>query len=229
MPDPRLELARELERMDEAVAATLDELDELAREVEAVRLDAQELEASTVRLPEERSVAEAALREAEQARDRAAGDLEQAEAAAAAAQDEESERESRRTLVRARDRLHVAERKADEARAGVERLAQRTEALAAERSPLERRARELAEAVRRRPRLADEVPDVPAAGFAGAAEWASRARASLFVARGQLTAERDAVIRQANELAAAVVGEPLTAATTAIVARRVERELNPSE
>ena len=53
-------------------------------------------------------------------------------------------------------------------------------------------------------------------------EWAGRARAALFVARGGLAAERDAVVRQANELGALVLGEPLTAGGPASVARRIE-------
>jgi hypothetical protein len=51
------------------------------------------------------------------------------------------------------------------------------------------------------------------------------ARASLFVARGQVAAEREAVIRQANELGAVALGEPLTSASAAVVTRRVERAL----
>ena len=55
------------------------------------------------------------------------------------------------------------------------------------------------------------------------ATWATEARAALFVARGRLAAERDAVIRQANELAALVLGEPLSVQSAGLVARRVEQ------
>ena len=55
--------------------------------------------------------------------------------------------------------------------------------------------------------------------------WSEIARASLFVARGQLSAEREAVIRQANELGALALGEPLSAMGTGALARRVEQAL----
>jgi hypothetical protein len=53
------------------------------------------------------------------------------------------------------------------------------------------------------------------------AEWASRAHAELFVAAGQLDAQRDRVIREANELATMLLGEPTYGATVAQLAQRV--------
>jgi hypothetical protein len=47
----------------------------------------------------------------------------------------------------------------------------------------------------------------------------------LLVARSQLAAERDAVLRQANELGAVLLGEALPPTSAAAVARRVEAEL----
>ena len=55
--------------------------------------------------------------------------------------------------------------------------------------------------------------------------WTEVARASLFVARGQLSIEREAVIRQANELGAVALGEPLSSMGTGALTRRVERAL----
>jgi hypothetical protein len=49
------------------------------------------------------------------------------------------------------------------------------------------------------------------------------AGAALFVARGSVAAERDAVIRQANELASAMLGEPVAAGSVAVVRRQLER------
>jgi hypothetical protein len=57
------------------------------------------------------------------------------------------------------------------------------------------------------------------------AEWGTRARAALLVARSQLASERDAVVRQANELGASVLGEPLPALSAGEIARRVEGTL----
>jgi len=55
--------------------------------------------------------------------------------------------------------------------------------------------------------------------------WTEVARASLFVASGQLSAEWEAIIRQANELGALTLGEPLSAMGTGALTRRVEQAL----
>ncbi|MDQ3891244.1 MAG: hypothetical protein M3312_11945, partial [Actinomycetota bacterium] len=73
-----------------------------------------------------------------------------------------------------------------------------------------------------RPQLAEHGGAAPGPGLAGVSTWATSARAALFVARGGLVSEREAVIRQANELGALVLGEPLTSATPSLVARRIE-------
>ena len=66
---------------------------------------------------------------------------------------------------------------------------------------------------------------MPGPGTTGIAEWGTRARAALLVARSQLATERDAIVRQANELGAVVLGQTLPPLGAAAVARRVEREL----
>jgi hypothetical protein len=226
MADPEGVLAflQELEVADEEVGARLEELDELARETEAVRSTALELEAFEARLPSER--------------ERVAGELEQAEEDAAAARDalaaaekamqaatDDREADSGHFLVRARDRLAVAERRrseADGARRDLEVLAGAAEEEARE---LERKARVLAGTLRGQPRLAEDAGADPGPGFAGIAGWGETARASLFVARGQAAAEREAIIRQANEVAALALGEPLSSLGAARVAQRVEEKL----
>jgi hypothetical protein len=138
--------------------------------------------------------------------------------------DRDREREERRNTVRLRDHLHVARRKAQEARATAAELEEQARTVVGERERLEGRARELVSTLRERPRLAKEAGEQVGPGLSGIAEWATNARAALLVARTQLAGERDAVIRQANELAAVVVGEPI-AGGTAVVARRVESAL----
>ena len=54
-------------------------------------------------------------------------------------------------------------------------------------------------------------------------EWASSKHAELFVALGQLDTQRERVIREANELATALLGEPTFGSTPAQVLERVER------
>ena len=228
MPDRRLAFIRELERADEAAAAVLTELDELYAACEAVRERALELEAFFVRLPAERAAAALAVEQARTGAEerRAAAERARAELQAAqAAGDDERLAAARRFDVRARDALRTAERLLREAEEQAAQLEARGEAADAETAELARRAGELAAALAERPRLALEAGAPPGEGLAGLAEWGTRARAALLVARGQLAAERDAVVRQANELGALVLGEPLTATSAAGVARRLEREL----
>jgi hypothetical protein len=78
-------------------------------------------------------------------------------------------------------------------------------------------------------RLTRELPELESRARAMGAtdddtvEWASRKHAELFVALGQLDTQRERVIREANELATAVLGEPTFGSTPAQVLERVER------
>jgi hypothetical protein len=226
--DARLAFIRELERADEEVGALLAELDELYAATEAVKSRALELEAFEARLPAARAAAATALeetrREAGAAREtaaRAAGELRVAEEAG----DAERLAAARRFDVRARDSLAVAERRVEDAAEDARRLEAEAAAAAHDVPAVEKRAGELAAALSHRPRLAAEAGAKPSSGLQGVSDWAGRARAALLVARNSLAAERDAVIRQANELGSLVLGEPLAPVATATVARRVEREL----
>jgi hypothetical protein len=226
MPDPRtLAFLRELERADEEVAATLAELDDLAREVDGVRARAMELEAFLVLLPAERSRLDGAADRAEQYVDSARQELVAAEQELGEAErrkDESRAAAARHHVVRAWDAFHMADRRLTEVSAERREVEAAAEAAARETSELDERARRFAVSLRDRPRLAEQAGGQPAPGLAGAAEWASGARATLVVARSSLTAERDAVIRQANELGALVLGEPVLASSPAEIARRVE-------
>jgi hypothetical protein len=226
--DQRVAFLRELERADEAASAVLAELDELARDIEMLRTRALELEAFLARLPAERDRFAEAIDAAEREETVARDALAAAEDELAAAE-REGKRErlaaARRTEVRTRDALHGVERRLTELRTRSARLEEEAQEATRETPRLEERARALAEALRGRPRLAERVGARPAAGLAGITDWAANALAALFVARGGLAAERDAVIRQANELGALVLGEPLSAASASSVARRVERAL----
>ena len=224
MSDDRLDLLRELERADEAVAAELTEVDELYAAVEELRGRALELAELLASLPERRAAAAEAVRESELGLAEARAAAEQAAAALAQA-DEEHLAEARRRELAARDSLHVAERLAAAARREAADLEARAEAAESETRALEARAAELAEALARRPRLAGEAVGAPGTGTEGVAEWGTRARAALLVARSQLAAERDALVRQAHELAAAVLGEPLPPLGAHEVARRVDGAL----
>ena len=228
MDDRRLAFLRELEQADEAVSVVLTELDELYAACERVRERALELEVFASRLPDTRVATARTLEESRRTAEEARAAHGQArEELRAAEEQDDAERlgAARRFELRTRDALAGAERRVRAAEAEAARL--EDEAAAAEREGEEvgERAAELAAALRERPRLAMDAGELRETGLAGIAEWGTRARAALLVARGQLASERDAVIRQANELGALVLGEPLTAKSASGVARQVEREL----
>jgi hypothetical protein len=176
--------------------------------VERIRERSVELEAVRIRLPAERERVAVALRMAE----REVGDR---RAALAAAEPENEQR--------AKDALRIAERRLRSAQDAVRRLEEEEVTAEREAAELEAMARELATALRNRPGLAEGAGKDPAAGLEGISRWATEARAALFVARGTLARQREALIRQANELGTAVLGEPLTAQSPSAVARRIER------
>lgn len=228
MTDARLHLIRELKRADEEVAAVLAELDELYAATEAIRERTLDLEAFFARLPSARAAAAQAVEKAEldvvaaeETLERAAADLREAEQAG------EAERlaAARRFHIRARDSLAMTRRRHDEALAARERLDAEAAEAEHEGAELAARAGELAAALRERPRLAPDAGAEPGGNLEDLSAWAAGARAALLVARSSLAAERDAVIRQANELGSLVLGEPLALGATSPVARRVERAL----
>lgn len=227
MPDEgTLAFLDELARADSEVAATLAELDEIAADVEALRVDALELETFFVRLPAERARLEAKRVEVTQRLNEAERELSKAEQQPETAE-EGANRErlaaAQRFVVSPQDAYGMASRGAREVRNEVESLESDAVAAARESDGLLGRAAQLAHELRERPRLASTAADPPLGGLEAVAEWAASARAALFVARGSLAAERDALVRQASELGALVLGESVVAGGAAGVARRVRR------
>jgi hypothetical protein len=221
----QLALLRELVSTDNALSAELEALDRAAAEVAEIRARADELTALLGRADGERARLEGELGEAERDRDeRAVAASDAAAQLAAAEQKGDAERlaAARRFDVRARDALSVAERRARAAADALASFDDRVERAKQDVPSVERRAADIASSLRGRPRIAEQASRAPGPGLAGVAEWASVARAALVVARTSVAGEREAVIRQANELGSAVLGEPLVASSTAVVARRVE-------
>jgi chromosome segregation ATPase len=218
---------RELERADSVAAATLGELEGLASEVEQVRRRALELDGFLSRLPAERDRADEALAEAERAGAEARRGLEAAErevAEAEAGDDPRRLADAGHRLERARDHLHMLERRVEDAERNRAALEEEARSATRETEELGTAARRLAAELSDRPGLGEEAGREPAPSLPGIAEWASAARAALFVARASLANERDALVRQANELAAAVFGEPFGAVPPEQIVRRLEHD-----
>jgi chromosome segregation ATPase len=212
-----LTFAEELERRDADVAQALTGVERLQTDVEELRAHASAAGAFLDVLPTALAERAADERAAIDARDEAANAVGAAEQIVERAGKDDQRLEAERALQQARDNLHAGEfwvAQAREARAELEREG---EARRAEARSLVQRALELAPRVR----------DVPSgsASLDGALDWASRARGALLLERSALARERDEVVREATELLASVLGDPLTATGAAGVRERLARAL----
>ena len=226
--DRALEVARTLEEEDERLAAALAEVGELEREAAAVRERARGLSELIASGPERLVAAEATIdeagRELERRRDQAA--RVQAELAEAERSGDERRIESaRRAVQRALDSVRAGERRLERttsARADLEQ--QLREAEAAE-PLLEEQSRALSERLAAVPRISRSGVAPPEPGLDGIDEWASRVAAALFVVRSSLETERERLIREANELASSVLGDPVVDTSVSLVRARLDRAL----
>jgi hypothetical protein len=205
---------RELDRRDTELGARGDELHEADAEVASIRGRAEAIASFFASYPE----ADQHLREAvTAARAELAAREDECRAAQAdvdAARDDETRALARHVLQRAGDHLVVAGAAVERALAAHDALDREASELPAELDRLEARARRVAAAI-------GDVPP-PGEGPAALVEWASRAHAALFVASGSVDTQRELVIREANELATAILGEPTYGSTVAQARARVE-------
>jgi len=231
MADRRLAILEDLERAEEEVAAETAEIEELYAGSEELRGAALELVSFLQRLPDDRAAAEREIEESAAALEAAADAAERAEqelAAAEASGDAERIAAARRFHIRARDALGVAERRARNALSRASELGASAKAAEERADQLAAQAAELVQTLSRRPRVAVEAGVRPGEGPAAIAEWGTQVRAALLVARSQVAAERDALVRQANELAAGVVGEPVAAMSASGAAEILRSTLESS-
>jgi hypothetical protein len=216
-----LALLHELEQADAEMSAQAAELHALLVRVRDLRETATAVQRTRADLPSRR-------RRAEQNLDRARDEAQNARAALTEAQEairstgDADKRRAELFEVRARDRLSVAERRVAEGEAEVIAVGESGRQLDVIAVKLQADGKALAHALRNRPRVAEDAGLEPEPGLDGLFTWADAAHAALFVARGQAVAEQDAVIRQANELGSAALGETLGVAGVAVVTRQVE-------
>ncbi len=217
--DTSLALAADIERRDGDVETALETIARLTHRAEDVRRRSEALQLFLESMPGE--LARLDLSEAE-ARDR--------EAAAAAALTE-TERQASGAATAAHD-LEEARRLAEEAAARHRHVVEERGALLeserlahSEIAELLREAGEVATRLDDVPRVSQSGREPPGEGLTDLAEWGRRVQAALFVVRGQLEAERDRLIREANELAGAVLGEQLAGSSVALVRKRLEEAL----
>ena len=100
----------------------------------------------------------------------------------------------------------AVERSLEELRARAASTAELLARLPGERERAERaRSEAAAERLGRLERVHEVEPPRP--GLAGALDWTSRARAAVFVVRSGLEQERERIVREAEELGVALLGE----------------------
>jgi chromosome segregation ATPase len=205
---------RGLAALDDELAARERRQQELDESVRELRARAEALEAFFARYDEAERRARGAIESAESEVARRRSEVAETKAALDDARDEERRELARRAVARAEDHLSVAEIALGRASTDAAQLEREAADWQRELPLLEDRARQLSADLR-------DV-EAPGSGAPALIAWASHAHASLFVAVRQLEAERERVIREANELASALVGEPTYGSTPAQALARVE-------
>jgi chromosome segregation ATPase len=221
--EPLLAIAEDLERRDERAAEALLDVERLQVEVDELRTHAGAVAAFLRELPAASAALEAEERAASDARLGAEDALRAAEEELARVQErgnDSARLEAARAAQHARDALDAVEARSTRAHEEHERLEREAAERAAEAEQLERRGGELAA----HPRLEHDVAP-PATGLHGLLDWAARARGELLVTHAALATERDKVVREATELVAGTLGEPLLATGVAGVRKRLAEAL----
>lgn len=204
--DGALAYVRELERRDEAIAASLETLGSLRGRTRAVGAEATRLAAVLDRFPHEQEVAQHAV-------DRGEADVARSHAELDAAEEQlrrgRRDREAREAAVEsARRSAERAEQELASARTRSAAVGEAQRAAEREVDVVVTAALALAREVAGAPRLGSRTPAAPEPGLGGVSDWAARADGALLLARSGLDDEREAVVREANELAESVLGEP---------------------
>ncbi len=204
--DGAVAYVRELERRDEAIAQSLETLGSLRGRTRTIGVEATRLAAVLERFPHEHEFAQHAVDRAEADVASSRGELEAAEAELRRGR---RDREAREAAVEsARGTLERAEQELASARARAAAVGEAQRSAEREVDVVVAAALALAREVARAPRLGSRTPAAPEPGLGGVSDWAARADGALLLASSGLDDEREAVVREANELAESVLGEP---------------------
>jgi chromosome segregation ATPase len=207
---------RRLAARDAELATEAARLRDLGDTAEAIRARAEAIDSFFSAYAAEESRRRSAMAEARTDLDARRAELSRAREELAAARSEDQRVTGEAAVRRATDHVSVAEARVVRSAEEEAELEREAERLPQELGELEKRAAEVAAA----------LPDLPSPEPGALPEWASSVRAHVFVAAGQLDAQRERLIREANELGTMLVGEPLYGATTSQVQARVEAGLD---
>lgn len=191
--------AERLQEADDAIAAT--------------RARAEEIAAFFASYDTEKERRLAEITAAAAGVHRREADVATAEQEVAAARDDESRGHAERAVGRASDHLSVAMLRLEHAQGDLEGL-----------ELIERELEQELPALRSRATSISRNDDMPAPGSSlqDIVDWAARAHSELFVAAAQLTGQREQVIREGNELASMLLGDPTYGLTVVQALRQVE-------
>jgi chromosome segregation ATPase len=221
-----LAAVRELEVADERVAAALVAVGELQRELSAIREHASANRLLLSSAPERREAAARAITEGGEELARRREELVAARDASAEADrsgDENRAAAAKRAVERAEDHIRFGERKVERALRARDELERALAEAEAETPALEEQARAVSAGLRAMAGISASGLEPPAPGLDGLEEWASRVSAALLVVGSGLETERERLVRQANEIAASVLGEPAHAGAVSRVRAELER------
>jgi chromosome segregation ATPase len=213
--DRALNDLRELAARDAQLAAQAARVRELDVAVAEIRAAAEAADRFFAVYPAGQTSRSEAVLKAEAELARRLDELREAEARLEQARDDDARAHSQHAVDRAQDHIAVTEAGLARARDAHDELEREAAALPSRVPDLEARAAA----------IAAEVADVPAPGegLRALVDWASRAHAELFVAAGHLDTQRERMIREANELASMLTGEPTYGSTAAQALARAER------
>lgn len=224
-----LEAVIALEDLDGELAESLESVDALLREARRIHERALELDAFLAGVPAglaslEHEEAEA--RERRRLADRAADDaeVETDRVARSRRASDEQRAQADRELARAREAVADAAARIERIEGQRARLADEEREGRAEAAALADDARAAAAAVAAMPRVSESGRAEPGTALTDLDAWSDRVYAALLVVRGGLVAERERVVREAGEIGAAALGEPLVGASVVAVRQRLERE-----
>ena len=216
MAQSLLDAIRELETRDAVLAAEIDELVQLEREIAHLRDRAAAVRRFVAESPARRPRAETELADAEAALSRRADAVRTAEDALARTKNDDARVAAERAVATAHESLETAEAHVARARAELDALARETAATEQEAAALAERARALGR----------RVGIDPDAGADTIEPWGAAARAAVFAQRTHAETERQRLIAEAAELGSAVTGESLAGAGVGAVRARVEAALS---
>jgi chromosome segregation ATPase len=214
MDERALAELHDLRSRDDELTSRRERLRELDSAVADLRSRAEAIDAFFVVYPDEEARRRGQLDDARAQLERRVAERAEAARELEQARDEEARELARRAVARADDHVATATGRVEEAERARAELEQEAAELPHELPELEARAASVA---------AEAGLAAPGRGPRELTEWASHARAELFVTAGQVDAQRDRIVREANELASMLIGEPTYGSTVAQALGRVER------